>query len=289
MPKVIGILELKNYLMPLLLYQFFRVLKYELQKIPDIIELVDVARSSEPARPKIVMDVTDFKFLNEIINEGNFDFIINCIGILNATAEDNPDQAILVNAYLPHFLERVTKKFSTRIIHLSTDCVFSGTKGGYIETDLKDGDGFYGQSKALGELDNDKDLTIRTSIIGPDLNLDGVGLFNWFIQQKGLINGFTNAYWSGITTIQLAKSVIEVIFLKEKLTGIYHLTNNEKINKFSLLILFQQVFEKRDTKIAESENYKVDKSLVNTRDDFQLEIPTYHQMIMEMKQWMENQ
>ena len=265
------------------------VLKYELQKIPDIIELVDVARSSEPARPKIVMDVTDFKFLNEIINEGNFDFIINCIGILNATAEDNPDQAILVNAYLPHFLERVTKKFSTRIIHLSTDCVFSGTKGGYIETDLKDGDGFYGQSKALGELDNDKDLTIRTSIIGPDLNLDGVGLFNWFIQQKGLINGFTNAYWSGITTIQLAKSVIEVIFLKEKLTGIYHLTNNEKINKFSLLILFQQVFEKRDTKIAESENYKVDKSLVNTRDDFQLEIPTYHQMIMEMKQWMENQ
>ena len=264
------------------------VLKYELQKISNIIELVDVARSSELIRPKIEMDVTDFMNLEKIINEGDFDFLINCVGVLNDFAENNSDQAILVNAYLPHFLERITKKSSTRIIQLSTDCVFSGAKGGYNEADLKDGIGFYGQSKALGELDNDKDLTIRTSIIGPDLSKKGLGLFNWFINQKRIIYGYTNTYWSGVTTLQLAKSVIEIILYKEKLTGIVHLTNNEKISKYSLLIIIQQVFKKDQIKIAQSKIYKVDKSLVNTRNDMKIAIPTYYQMIEEMKQWMES-
>ena len=264
------------------------VLKYELQKISDIIELVDVARSSELIRPKIEMDVTDFMNLEKIINEGDFDFLINCVGVLNDFAENNSDQAILVNAYLPHFLERITKKSSTRIIQLSTDCVFSGAKGGYNEADLKDSVGFYGQSKALGELDNDKDLTIRTSIIGPDLSKKGLGLFNWFINQKGIIYGYTKTYWSGVTTLQLAKSVIEIILYKEKLTGIFHLTNNEKISKYSLLIIIQQVFKKDRIKIAQSKIHKVDKSLVNTRNDMKIAIPTYYQMIEEMKQWMES-
>ena len=265
------------------------VLKHELQKISDIIELVDVARSSELTRPKIEMDVTDFMVLREIINEGDFDFIINCVGILNAFAEDNPNQAILVNAYFPHFLESITKKSSLRIIHLSTDCVFSGSKGDYIETDPKDGDGFYGQSKALGELDNDKDLTIRTSIIGPDLKQDGIGLFNWIINQEGVINGFSNAYWSGVTTIQLAKSIIEFILQNDPPVGVVHLTNNEKISKYELLKIIQQVFKLAHVKVVESKEHKTDKSIVNNRKELQLKIPSYHQMIMEMKKWMVSQ
>ena len=264
------------------------VLKCELQKISDIIELVDVARSSELIRPKIEMDVTDFMGLKEIINEGDFDFIINCVGILNAFAEDNPDQAILVNAYFPHFLESITKKSSSRIIHLSTDCVFSGSKGDYIETDFKDGLGFYARSKGLGELHNDKDLTIRTSIIGPDLNQDGIGLFNWVINQEGVINGFSKAYWSGVTTIQLARSIIEFILQKDSPAGVVHLTNDEKISKFELLIMIQQVYKLSDIKIVESKEYKTDKSIVNTRDDLTKKIPTYYQMIMEMKKWMDH-
>ena len=264
------------------------VLKCELQKISDIIELVDVARSSELIRPKIEMDVTDFMGLKEIINEGDFDFIINCVGILNAFAEDNPDQAILVNAYFPHFLETITKKSSSRIIHLSTDCVFSGSKGDYIETDFKDGLGFYARSKGLGELHNDKDLTIRTSIIGPDLNQNGIGLFNWVINQEGVINGFSKAYWSGVTTIQLARSIIEFILQKDSPAGVVHLTNDEKISKFELLIMIQQVYKLSDIKIVESKEYKTDKSIVNTRDDLTKKIPTYHQMIMEMKKWMDH-
>ena len=265
------------------------VLKCELQKISDIIELVDVARSSELIRPKIEMDVTDFMVLRKIINEGDFDFIINCVGILNAFAEDNPDQAILVNAYFPHFLERITKSSNLRIIHLSTDCVFSGSKGDYIETDPKDGDGFYGQSKALGELDNDKDLTIRTSIIGPDLNQDGIGLFNWIINQEGVINGFSKAYWSGVTTIQLAKSIIKFILQNDPPSGVVHLTNNEKISKYELLKIIQQVFKLAHVKVVESKEHKTDKSIVNTRKELQLKIPPYHQMIMEMKKWMVSQ
>ena len=264
------------------------VLKHELQKISDIIELVDVARSSELTRPKIEMDVTDFMVLREIINEGDFDFIINCVGILNAFAEDNPNQAILVNAYFPHFLESITKKSSLRIIHLSTDCVFSGSKGDYIETDPKDGDGFYGQSKALGELDNDKDLTIRTSIIGPDLKQDGIGLFNWIINQEGVTNGFSNAYWSGVTTIQLAKSIIEFILQNDPPVGVVHLTNNEKISKYELLKIIQQVFKLAHVKVVESKEHKIDKSIVNNRKELQLKIPSYHQMIMEMKKWMDH-
>jgi len=264
------------------------VLKCELQKISDIIELVDVARSSELIRPKIEMDVTDFMGLKEIINEGDFDFIINCVGILNAFAEDNPDQAILVNAYFPHFLESITKKSSSRIIHLSTDCVFSGSKGDYIETDFKDGLGFYARSKGLGELHNDKDLTIRTSIIGPDLNQDGIGLFNWVINQEGVINGFSKAYWSGVTTIKLARSIIEFILQKDSPAGVVHLTNDEKISKFELLIMIQQVYKLSDIKIVESKEYKTDKSIVNTRDDLTKKIPTYYQMIMEMKKWMDH-
>lgn len=264
------------------------VLKCELQKISDIIELVDVARSSELIRPKIEMDVTDFMGLKEIINEGDFDFIINCVGILNTFAEDNPDQAILVNAYFPHFLESITEKSSSRIIHLSTDCVFSGSKGDYIETDFKDGLGFYARSKGLGELHNDKDLTIRTSIIGPDLNQDGIGLFNWVINQEGVINGFSKAYWSGVTTIQLARSIIEFILQKDSPAGIVHLTNDEKISKFELLIMIQQVFKLSDIKIVKSKEYKTDKSIVNTRDDLTKTIPTYYQMIMEMKKWTDH-
>ena len=262
------------------------VLKCELQKISDIIELVDVARSSELIRPKIEMDVTDFMVLKEIINEGDFDFIINCVGILNAFAEDNPDQAILINAYFPHFLESITKKSSSRIIHLSTDCVFSGNKGDYIETDFKDGIGFYARSKGLGELHNYKDLTIRTSIIGPDLNQDGIGLFNWVINQEGVINGFSQAYWSGVTTIQLARSIIEFVLQKDLPAGIVHLTHDEKISKFELLIMIQQVFKLSDIKIVESKEYKTDKSIMNTRDDVTKKIPTYYQLIMEMKKWM---
>jgi dTDP-4-dehydrorhamnose reductase len=262
------------------------VLKNELLKLSEKIDLVDIARSDRYTRPIIKMDITNFVSLGDLVANSNFDYVINSVGILNKSAEEYPDNAVLINSYLPHFLEKITKNTDTRIIHISTDCVFSGKKGSYLELDFKDGEGFYAQTKALGELNNDKDLTIRTSIIGPDLNPEGIGLFNWFINQNGLVKGFSNAIWSGVTTIQLAKSIIEIIFSTNKIFGLVHLTNNEKISKYNLLLLIKEIFELKEIIIQELNSYHVDKSLINTHNDIFKNIPTYNEMIFEMLEWI---
>jgi dTDP-4-dehydrorhamnose reductase len=250
--------------------------------------IFDVSRSNKYATPKFLIDITDFSALESIIQSNEFDYIINCVGILNQISEENPDVAILVNSYLPHFLEKITKSSKAKIIHLSTDCVFSGKRGNYIESDYKDGLGYYGQSKALGEISNNKDLTIRTSIIGPDLNVNGVGLFNWFINQKGKILGYSNAYWSGVTTIELAKFISDLLIKRNSITGVIHLTNNSKISKYELLLLIKKVFNLSNITIEEYSKYHVDKSLVTTRQDFTFGVPSYETMIEEMKYWIDN-
>lgn len=263
-----------------------QILKLELLKRTDQIELVDVARNNKISKPKILLDMTNFMQLEDIISNGNFDFIINCVGLLNSFAEEHPDKAILINSYLPHFLEKITSSTNTRIIHISTDCVFSGKSGNYIESDFKDGIGFYAQSKALGEVINGKDLTIRTSIIGPDLNISGIGLFKWLMNQNGIINGYTKAFWSGVTTIQLSKVILDIINRTSIPTGLIHLTNNAKISKFDLLNVIKNVFELKNLEIVEYNNYEVDKSLVNTRNDLNIKVPGYREMILEMREWM---
>jgi dTDP-4-dehydrorhamnose reductase len=214
------------------------------------------------------------------------DIVINCIGILNRDAEENPDKAILLNSYFPHFLARTGKKLGFKLIHISTDCVFNGKTGGYTEESLKDGIGFYAQSKAMGEVSYGNNLTLRTSIIGPELKSTGIGLFNWFMQQKGTIKGYGQAYWSGVTTLQLAKTLVEII-RDNKLMGLVHLTNNQKINKYDLLNAFKGTFN-RNLDVELFSDYKVDKSLINTRDDVRLEIPSYEHMFSEMRNWIES-
>jgi dTDP-4-dehydrorhamnose reductase len=262
------------------------IIKEELSKSITHIELHDIARTAQYTIPSIILDVTKFNELGHLIDNSNFNYIINSVGILNNTAEANPDRAILINSYLPHFLEKITKNTNTKIIHISTDCVFSGKKGSYIETDFRDGIGFYAQTKAMGELINNKDLTIRTSIIGPDLNMDGIGLFNWFINQNGTVDGYTKAFWSGVTTIQLAKFIREIIISKIPITGIIHLTNNDKISKYNLLLLLKKIFKLNNIIVQEENTYEVDKSLINTRNDFFIPIPNYEEMIFEMKEWI---
>jgi dTDP-4-dehydrorhamnose reductase len=247
-------------------------------------EVTSVARTKSIINPSVLMDVSDFSVLKNFIQDMKADVIINCVGILNKTAEDNPDQAILINSYLPHFLESETKDTKTKIIHISTDCVFSGEEGNYIETSSKNSKGYYAQSKALGEIVNEKDLTFRTSIIGPEINSNGIGLFHWFAQQEGIINGFTNAYWTGVTTIELLNAIKFAI--DENLVGLYHLVYEEKISKYNLLNQLNIIF-KKELSILPYSFYKVDKSLVNTRNDFSFKVKSYEGMIVEMKAWME--
>lgn len=231
------------------------------------------------------IDVSDTIALKSIIDDFQFDIVINCIGILNKDAEDNPDKAIWFNSYFPHLLESLTKDIKCKVISISTDCVFSGKKGGYTEDDFKDGEGFYAQSKALGEIVNEKDLTIRTSIIGPELNKNGIGLFHWFMQQQKEISGYTQAFWSGITTIELAKVIDQVI--KQNMRGLIVVAGKNKIDKYSLLVLFNKVFKNNSIVINQNPKYKVDKSMYSSRNDFKYSVPSYEEMIVDMKKWID--
>jgi len=189
-----------------------------------------------------------------------------------------------LNSYLPRFLEKKYMNTKVKIIQISTDCVFSGKTGNYTEDSFRDGDSIYARTKTLGEINNNKDLTIRTSIIGPDINEDGIGLFQWFMNQKGTIYGFKNAYWTGVTTIELAKGIEKLI--KNDVAGLYHFVPNEKISKYNLLNIIAEIFNRNIT-IIPKEDYYVDKSLINTRTDFKYVIPTYREMIEEMKSWID--
>jgi len=234
-------------------------------------------------------DLTNFNdltALEKIIITEKFDAIVNAVGILNESADAQKDAAVLLNSYLPHFLSELTKSMNTKIIHMSTDCVFSGEKGSYKESDFKDGETFYDRTKALGEINNEKDITFRNSIIGPDISLKGIGLFNWFMKQNGKIDGYSKAVWNGVTTITLAKAIDKV--LNENLTGIYHLVNDAPINKADLLRLFNKHFKNNEIEISDNETVSINKSLVNTRKDFTFNVGDYEMMIVEMKEWIQN-
>jgi len=248
-------------------------------------EVVGFSRTKINYCENINGDITDFDNTKKIITEGNFDAIINAIGILNEDAERHKAEAVLVNSYLPHFLSETTKNMRTKIIQMSTDCVFSGKSGSYTESSLKDGELFYDKTKALGELDNDIDLTFRNSIIGPDMNEKGIGLFNWFMKQKGQINGFDKAIWTGVTTLTLAKAIQQALI--EDLCGIYNLVNNKTITKYELLRLLSKHCKENQLEIRPTACLVLDKSLINTRKDFSFIVPSYETMIIEMKDWID--
>ncbi|MFJ7753801.1 dTDP-4-dehydrorhamnose reductase family protein [Peribacillus muralis] len=232
----------------------------------------------------LYLDVTDVTSLEEIMEKVKPDITINCIGILNDHASDNTKLAFQVNSVFPHQLVKLTERNNGKLIHISTDCVFSGKKGDYTEEDIPDSSTIYGQSKHLGEIISDKHLTIRTSIIGPELKENGIGLFLWFMKQKGKINGFEKVLWNGVTTLELAKVLDKMI--QQEITGLYHLGSDEKISKAALLKLLQRTFHKNDVEIMPDSSMHLDRTIKNTRNDFQYKMPTYQKMLDELGEWM---
>jgi dTDP-4-dehydrorhamnose reductase len=256
--------------------------KYLKSKLIDF-EIISISRNHALYKSDFNFNINDLSSFQKLVLDKSPQVIINCIGILNKKADESLSNSILVNSFFPHFLEEITCQKETRIIHLSTDCVFSGFKGNYLENDFKDGTGFYSLTKSLGEIDNKKDLTIRTSIIGPDLNSDGIGLFNWYSKQSGFIYGYKNAIWTGVTTLELAKFIETQIY--SSISGIIHLVNNNKISKFDLIHLFKDAFNSKLT-ICQNEDYRVDKSLYNSRLDLDYKVKSYRDMVVEMKNWI---
>ena len=241
-------------------------------------------RSKSQYIESVAGNAYDTEFLRKHIDESKYDTVINCIGILNQYAEQNKALATFLNSYFPHFLAEVTAKTETQVIQMSTDCVFSGKRGGYTEDDFRDGETFYDRSKALGELEDDKNITLRNSIVGPDINSNGIGLLNWFMHQNGEINGFTKAMWTGQTTLQLAKTMEAAA--KEKAHGLFNTVPDYSISKYDLLQLFNKYLRGDSLKINPVEGVDADKSLKRTRYGFSYLIPDYETMLAELADWI---
>lgn len=254
-----------------------QVVKY-LEGFSDFI-VHDISYRTKLRESTIVIDAMSSISLELAIANINPDFIVNCIGVLVKGSEDIA-RAIFLNAYLPYQLQAIAKITNSKLIHISTDCVFSGAKGQYVESDFRDGQGTYSQTKILGEIIDDTNLTIRTSIIGPELKSYGEGLFNWFMTQTAdRVSGYTASIWSGVTTLELAKAIKWAI--ESQVVGLYHVTNNNSINKCEILQLFQ-VYTKKNVYIDPVLGKKVDKSFIDTRLLMDYSVPSYQKMIFEM-------
>ncbi|MGE7924081.1 SDR family oxidoreductase [Viridibacillus arvi] len=247
-------------------------------------EVTAFTRTAFPYCKNILGDISESSLLKAILLKNNYDVIINCVGVLNHFCDEAPAKAVYLNSYLPHSIVDIIKESQTRLIHMSTDCVFSGKAAPYTETSIHDGETFYDRTKALGEINDHKNLTFRNSIIGPDMKEDGIGLFNWFMKQQDTINGYTGAIWSGVTTLTLAKAMERAAI--ENVTGLYNLVNNTCISKFELLKLFNENLKENELNILPYESLKVNKTLINNRNDFSFAVPSYEKMVLEMKEWI---
>lgn len=191
------------------------------------------------------------------------DVVVNCIGIVKQLIEaKDPLVSIPINSLLPHQLAALCQKAGARLIHISTDCVFSGSKGNYLESDFPDADDLYGRSKLLGEVDYPHAITLRTSIIGHELSGQR-SLVDWFLSQQGTIKGFTHAIYSGFPTIELANIIRNVVMPRPQMKGLYHVAS-KPINKYDLLHLVAKTYRKT-IEIIPTDNLIIDRSLAAER------------------------
>ena len=241
--------------------------------------LFDIARSYKFRDKTNLFDVKNEEDFCEYVKLIKPDYIINCIGVLIRESNMSIENAIYINSYFPNMLKKFASQINSKLIHISTDCVFSGKKGNYIESDFRDGNGIYAHTKILGEIQDTTNLTLRTSVIGPEIKDSGEGLFGWFMRQEGTIFGFKKVIWSGVTTLELAKII--KLSIDNKLTGLHHVTNNSSISKYELLKLFKK-HTKKNIEIKPSNEKSLDKSLIDTRLLLGYKIPSYDDMISEM-------
>ena len=225
----------------------------------------------------------DIEAFEELLQDARPAVVVNCIGIVKQDmAAKDPVTSITVNSLFPHKLAQVCERIDARLIHLSTDCVFSGHKGSYSEDDNPDPEDLYGRTKLLGEVQRPNSLTIRTSMIGRELS-GAQGLIEWFLSQQGKqVRGFKRAIFSGLTTLALTEMLAEVIDRHPKLSGLYHVSA-EPISKFDLLTLVRDVYGV-EVQIEPDENLICDRSLncARFRRETDFVPPNWRDMIQRM-------
>jgi len=243
-------------------------------------EVVGLARTQDSRFVDHRVDVENLSQLADVLKAVQPAVVVNCVGVLNTAADDDPERAVLLNSYLPHWLARMGDELGFRLIHLSTDCVFSGATGGYIESSEPDGTTMYARTKALGEVRLPHHLTFRTSIVGPELKRNGSGLLEWFLRQSGPVPGYASVLWTGVTTLELAKAVHAAI--EENLSGLYHLVPDKVISKEDLLREMARAFEVHDAQVVPQGTPQCQRTLVCTRTDFSFHVHDYGPMLDEL-------
>jgi len=209
------------------------------------------------------VDAEPFDTVVRVLEEIHPDVVVNCVGVVKQVPlGKDPIATITVNALFPHRLARACGEAGIRMIHIGTDCVFSGEKGNYVESDLPDATDLYGRTKFLGEVDSPNCVTLRTSIIGHELS-GRHGLIEWFLAQEGSVRGFARAVFSGLPTVELAGVVADCVLPNEGLTGLYHVSS-APISKYELLRLVMERYGKR-IRIERDETFVCDRSLDSTR------------------------
>ena len=205
------------------------------------------------------VDVEQQDSLTQAFIQARPNIVINCVGLVKQLAEaDNPLQAVPINTLLPHRLAKLCELSGTRLVHMSTDCVFSGNKGGDRESDPSDAEDLYGKSKYLGEVDYPHAITLRTSIIGHELQ-SAHGLIDWFLSQQGKCKGYSRAIFSGVPTVVLARIIRDVVIPHSELHGVYQVAA-KPIAKYDLLRLVAEVYGKEIT-VEVDDRLVIDRSL----------------------------
>jgi len=203
------------------------------------------------------VDVTNNSILTEVFERVRPDQVINCIGY----TKHQPYNSLAyrkLNAELPHLLLDLCSQLNARLIHISTDCVFSGKRGNYLESDTPDAEDLYGKSKILGEISERNSITLRTSTIGHEL-FTNYGLLNWFLAQQDSCEGYQNAIFSGLPTIIFSEIIRDLVIPNSQLSGLYHVSS-DPVNKFDLLTLIAKIYKKK-IRINENNEVRIDRSL----------------------------
>lgn len=216
------------------------------------------------------------------LTNGGFDWVINCAGAIKQRSHVSNCEMISMNALFPHKLREALSNTKTRLLHFSTDCVFSGLTGNYSDNDLHDATDIYGRSKSLGELDFERCLTLRTSIIGHGL-YPNASLVDWFVGTAGKsVKGFKRAYFSGLPTYYIADLFLDKIMFEESYDGVYNLSGN-RIDKYELLCKINKEY-RLDIKIEADESFSIDRSLNSEkfRNDFDWYPPEWDILIEQM-------
>jgi dTDP-4-dehydrorhamnose reductase len=210
------------------------------------------------------VDALNFDQVTRALASIQPDLVINCIGLIKQMGHiaRDPIFSISLNALLPHRVSLICRTARIRMIHISTDCVFNGKKGNYTEDDPSDAEDLYGRTKFLGEVAYPHTITLRTSIIGRELKTR-LGLIEWFLAQKGEIQGYQKAIYTGFTTDEFSRILLDYVIPRPDLSGVYHVSS-EAISKHDLLILTKQAFQS-DVTIAPNVDYVLDRSLDSTR------------------------